>query len=137
MTGVASLHDVEAIEARGAPDLPASTYAMIRRGASLDPDAPALSFFLTVEAHRAPETWTYGELLARITQTANFFHRLGATKDTVIAFVLPNLPETHFVIWGGEAAGIVLALNPLLEGPALESLLDAAGAEILASPVRR
>jgi fatty-acyl-CoA synthase len=131
MNGVATMRDVEAIEARRPGDLPASTYELIRLGASLDPDAPALSFFLTVDEHRRPETWTYRELLARLTQTANFFHGLGARKDSVIAFVLPNLPETHFVIWGGQAAAIVVALNPLLEGAALEALLRAAAAEIL------
>ena len=73
----------------------------------------------------------YRALLARITQTANLFHRLGATKDTVIALALPNLPETHFAIWGAEAAGIVLPLNPLLEAAALGALLEASGAEIL------
>jgi fatty-acyl-CoA synthase len=112
-------------------ELPSNTYELIQRGASLDPDAPALSFFLTVDEHRRPETWTYREFFARITQTANFFHRLGATKDTVIAFVLPNLPETHFTIWGGQATGVVVGLNPLLEGAALGQLLEAAGAEIL------
>jgi acyl-CoA synthetase (AMP-forming)/AMP-acid ligase II len=86
------MRDVEALEARGDPELPGSTYALIARGASLEPGAPALSFFRTVEEHRRPETWTYGELLARITRTANFFHRLGSTKDTVIAVVLPHLP---------------------------------------------
>jgi fatty-acyl-CoA synthase len=125
------MQDIEVIEARGVPDLPPSSYELIRRGAEIDPDAPALSFFLTVDEHRRPERWTYRELLARITQTANFFHRLGAKKDTVIAFVLPNLPETHFVIWGGQATGIVVALNPLLEGAALGALLEAARAEIL------
>jgi len=34
------------------------------------------------------------------------FHRLGVRNDSVVAYVLPKLPETHFVIWGGEAAGI-------------------------------
>jgi len=130
-TGVASLRDVEAIEARGAPDLPPSTYAAIHRGAELDPDAPALSFFPRADEHRRPRTWSYRELVARITRTANLFHRLGATRDTVIAVVLPNLPETHFALWGGEAAGIVMPLNPLLEGAALGALLGAAGAEIL------
>jgi fatty-acyl-CoA synthase len=84
-----------------------------------------------VDRHRDPESWSYSALLARITQTANLFHRLGATKDTVIALALPNLPETHFAIWGAEAAGIVLPLNPLLEAAALAALLDASGAEIL------
>ena len=129
--GIASLRDVEAIEARGAPALAPSTYEALRRGAEVDPDAPALSFFPTVEGHRDPESWSYRALVARITQTANLFHRLGARKDTVIALALPNLPETHFAIWGAEAAGIVLPLNPLLESAALGALLEASGAEIL------
>lgn len=132
MSGIANRHDLEAAEANGLPaDLPASTYEMIQRGAGINPDAPALSFFLGIDEHRRPETWSYRELLARITQTANFLNRIGVRKDSVVAFVLPNLPETHFVIWGGQAAGIVAALNPLLEGPALAELLNAAGAQVL------
>ncbi len=98
MNGIATLHDVEAIEAQGAPHLPASTYELIARGAGLAPDAPALSFFLTVDDHCRPETWTYRDLLGRITQTANFFHRLGAIRDTVIAYVLPNRDEARQVL---------------------------------------
>src|SRR4051794_31492398 len=104
---------------------------MIRRGAAIDPGAPALSFFLRVAEHRRPERWTYAQLLARITQAANLFHALGATKDSVIAFVLPNLPETHFVIWGGQAAAIVCAINPLLEPRAIAELLRSAKVSML------
>lgn len=132
MSGFSSLQDVEAVEGQGLPpDLPQSTYEMIRRGASVNPEAPALSFFLSVNDHRTPQTWSYAALLERVTQTANFFDSIGVKKDSVIAFVLPNLPETHFVIWGGQAAGIVAAFNPLLEGPALAELLNAAGASVL------
>ncbi|MEO8183744.1 MAG: hypothetical protein ABI895_33360 [Deltaproteobacteria bacterium] len=46
------------------------------------------------------------------------------------------LPETHFVIWGGRAASVVVALNPLAEPNALGVLLEAAGAEILVTPAR-
>lgn len=45
--------------------------------------------------------------------------------------MLPNLPETHFTIWGGQAAGIVCAINPLLEAAAIAELLGAAGATVL------
>jgi fatty-acyl-CoA synthase len=130
-SGIASARDVEAIEARGAPTLPSSTYELIRRGADLDPEAPALSFFRSVDEHRRPQTWTYRELVARITQSANLFHRLGATRQTVIALALPNLPETHFAIWGAQAAGVVVPLNPFLEAAALATLLEATGAHIL------
>ena len=132
MSGVASLADVLAIEAQGLPaDLPVSTYDLIRRGAALNPAAPALSFFLRAEDHRNAECWTYRELVRDINRTANMFTRLGVSKDSVVAYVLPNLPETHFVMWGGEAAGIVFAINPMLDGAAIAELLNAAGAQVL------
>src|SRR5215469_6158055 len=123
MKDVANAQDVRAVEAQGQlSDLPSSTYEMIRRGAAINPSAPALSFFLTADDHARPERWTYSELLRDITRAANMFSRLGVQRDTVIAYVLPNLPETHFVIWGGEAAGIVCAINPLLESEAIGEL---------------
>jgi fatty-acyl-CoA synthase len=132
MKGVASQSDVLALEARGLPpDLPSSTYEMILRGAALNPSAPALSFFLSTADHREPERWTYGELVRDITRTANMLFRLGVRDDSVVAYLLPNLPETHFVIWGGEAAGIVFAINPLLEKTAIADQLNAAGAKVL------
>ncbi|MDT0561897.1 hypothetical protein RMR41_11165, partial [Pseudomonas aeruginosa] len=42
-------------------------------------------------------------------------HRLGLESHQAVSFLLPNLPQTHYVIWGGEAAGIVNAINPLLK----------------------
>ncbi len=131
MKGIGSQADVLAIEEKGIPALPASTYEMIERGAAIDPDAPALSFFLRTTGHRRPQRWSYRELMRDINRTANLLTRLGVRKDSVVAYLLPNLPETHFVIWGGEAAGIVCAINPLLEASAIGDLLNAAGAEIL------
>ncbi|MCL1089119.1 acyl-CoA synthetase [Shewanella profunda] len=130
-SGIGCYEDVLAMEAAGKPELPASTYDMIRQGAARDPHAPALTFFLQADEHKDPETWTYQALLEQIHQTANFLHKLGADKDTVIAYILPNLPETHFIIWGGQATGIVAAINPLLEPEAMADLLNAAGASIL------
>ncbi|HEX6704795.1 MAG TPA: acyl-CoA synthetase [Albitalea sp.] len=130
MNGIARISDVETIE-RTAPTLPASTYEMISQAAAAHADAPALSFFLRAQDHDRPSTWDYATLFARITATANFFHDLGIGKDDVIAFVLPNLPQTHLTIWGGQAAGIVFAINPLLEPAAIGELLKAGGAKVL------
>ncbi|MBB5467017.1 fatty-acyl-CoA synthase [Paraburkholderia sp. CI2] len=132
MKGIANVDEVLAIETQGLPaDLPSSTYEMICRGAAINPSAPALSFFATADDYRNAECWTYSELVRDITRTANMFSRLGVQRDSVVAYVLPNLPETHFVIWGGEAAGIVCAINPLLEQEAIGQLLNAAGASVL------
>ena len=130
MQGIATLADVRTLE-EGAHDLPPSTYAMIGRAAAAHPRAPALSFFARVQDHAQPMTWDYATLWHRINATANFFHSLGVGKDDVIAFALPNLPQTHLVIWGGQAAGIVFAINPLLEPATIAELLKAGGAKVL------
>jgi len=130
--GIACQADILALEAQGMPlDLPASTYEMIRRGAAINPAAPALSFFQHSGSHRMVKCWTYRKLVRDITRCANLLHRLGITRDTVVAYALPNLPETHFTLWGGEAAGIICAINPLLEGAAMVELLNAANVQVL------
>ncbi|PSH70284.1 acyl-CoA synthetase [Phyllobacterium brassicacearum] len=124
---VVALRDVETFEQIPLRErnLPASTYEMLARGAAIAPDQRALSFFLRADDFRDPFVWTHAELLADITRTANALRRLGIGRDDVVAFVLPNLPETHFVIWGGEAAGIAFAINPLLESGQISELLIA------------
>lgn len=132
MNELTNIADVAGQEMTGDLDqLPSSTYDMICESARRHSQLPALSFFLTVDDHRKPRCWTYADLLRDINRTANMFTRMGAGKDTVIAYILPNLPETHFVIWGGQAAGIILAINPLLDGVSIAELLNAAGVTIL------
>lgn len=129
--GISSLADVLALEHNGLQELPASTYEMIGRAAKAHPDLPALSFFLRTQDHARPEVWSYGSFFKRITQAANLFHGLGVGPNDVVAFVLPNLPETHLTIWGSQAAGIAYAINPLLDPQAIADLLVAGGAKVL------
>lgn len=130
---MASLAAVEACEQipLSERELPSTTFEALRGGAQIAPDSPALSFFLRVADYKDPFVWTHRELFADITRAANVFRRLGIERKDVIAFILPNLPETHFVIWGGEAAGIVFAINPLLEADQIAELLNAAKAKWL------
>ncbi len=130
---LANLAAVEAFEQvpLSERDIPRTTYEALCKGARIAPDSPALSFFLRVSNFKEPFVWSYRELLADITRAANAFRRLGVNREDVIAYVLPNLPETHFVIWGGEAAGIVFAINPLLEANQIAELLNAANAKWL------
>lgn len=112
-------------------NLPPSTYEALRLSSLRTPHAKALTFFLEADRLDKSVTWTYESLFADITRAANAFHNLGVTKNDVVAFVLPNLPETHFTIWGGEAAGIAMAINPLLEGPQIAELVRTARAKVL------
>lgn len=132
-TGVRHLDDVHAIEAHEPDPIRAvqNTYDLLQRGSRRHPDAPALSFFLRTQDHTEPVVWTHREWMARITQTANALRQLGVARDDVVAFILPNLPETHWTIWGGEAAGIVFAINPLLEPALMTELMNAARPKVL------
>ncbi|PSS58347.1 acyl-CoA synthetase [Pseudomonas sp. BBP2017] len=130
---VRSLNDIESIEQvplteRG---LASSTYEALTRTAELSPNAPALSFFADATCFRNTHHWSYAELVEDITRAANAFHDLGITPGEVLAFILPNLPETHFTIWGGEAAGVVMAINPLQEAKQMAALLSAAKASVV------
>lgn len=135
MNAIASITDLTALEGelggRLPPSLPSSTYEMIGATARAHPHAPALSFFQRIEDHASPQRWDYRTLFGRITATANLLHELGVGSDDAVAFVLPNLPETHLAIWGAQAAGIAFAINPLLEPGAIADLLVAGAAKVL------
>ena len=125
---IQTLRDIEAIEAQpiSSHALPESTYEVLLRSAKRNPQAKALSFFASASSFERPHTWTYAELVADVTRAANAFHTFGVTPDHPVAFVLPNLPETHFTIWGGETTGVVLAINPMLEPSQIAHLLRTA-----------
>jgi fatty-acyl-CoA synthase len=94
-------------------------------------DQPALTFLMRGTPDEEPIVYSYRALLARITQAANAFSRLGLGPSDVVAYLLPNLPQTHFVIWGGETAGRVAAINPLLEPAQILQILRAVRARLL------
>ncbi len=130
---IRTLQDIQQIESTPLSDrgLPESTFDLIRRTAQTSPHAPALSFILQGTAEEAPLHLNYTELLGKITQTANAFHRLGLRPGKAVSFLLPNLPQTHYTIWGGEAAGIVNAINPLLDAEHIAELIHASDSELL------
>lgn len=131
---LARLSDIEAFERQyplAERDLPASTYALLQRSAERFGDLPALSFLASGSLEDQPWRISYAELFAKVTQTANGLHRLGLRPGQAVSFLLPNLPQTHFVIWGGEAAGIVNAINPLLEPEHIAELIRASNTSVL------
>jgi fatty-acyl-CoA synthase len=108
-----------------------NTYDLIKKGTAINPEATAISFFLSGDTYDQPMQVTYQELMAKINQTANLFHDLGIGSQDVVSYLLPNLPHTHYVLWGGEAAGIVNPINPLLEPATIVEICQAAGTKVL------
>lgn len=130
---VANRSNVQEIEKKN-PDFFSyltSSYELLKIGSKIDSKSLALSYFQDAAEFEEPFTWSHAEWFNLITQSANMFRGLGIERNDVVAYVLPNLPETHLTIWGGEAAGIVMAINPLLEATAIANLLRAGNVTLL------
>jgi fatty-acyl-CoA synthase len=108
-----------------------NTYDLIRQGATVNPDAPAIYFISDGESYQHPQIMTYRQLVAGINQSANLLHDQGIGSTDVVALLMPNYPVTHSILWGGQAAGIVYPINYLLEPVQLVELLKAANTKIL------
>jgi fatty-acyl-CoA synthase len=130
---IRSLGDVRRLEALPLAQTVAvpSTYALLCNSARAFGSKPALTFLRTAHPDDAPIRWSYADLLAGVHQTANLLHTLGVGPDDAVAVLLPGCLEYHLALWGGEAAGIVQPLNPLLSDEKLVSLMTVARAKVL------
>lgn len=108
-----------------------STYEIFRNAGHAFGDKTALTFLRTGNPADEPIRWSYAELLSRLHQTANVLHTLGVGPDDAVAVLLPGCLEYHLALWGGEAAGIVQPLNPLLTDEKLVALMTAGRAKVL------
>ncbi len=125
--------DLRTIEQRpiNEANLPASTYQILKESAAEYADSIALRFLPTASLEEDSIALTFAQLFSRITQTANGLHSLGIEKDSVVSMMLPSLPQTHFTIWGSEAAGIFNPINPLLEVEHIAAIINEAKTKVL------
>lgn len=130
---ITSLADVEALEREPleSRQLPASTYELLQRSAERFGDDTALRFIEWIGEEQLELTFSYRDLLRRVTQTANALTSLGVDAEHGAALLLPNLPETHFALWGAEAAGVCCPINPLLEPKHIVGILNESGCRAL------
>lgn len=110
-----------------------TTYELLKKGHDINPDAPALSYFLqaTDDNYQTQETLSYAEFLAQVHQVGNFIDSLNLEDDAVVAMLLPNLPEGFVAIFGVQTRHIVMPINPLLEPEIISELIRNAKARAL------
>ncbi|PLC05840.1 acyl-CoA synthetase [Variovorax sp. RO1] len=130
---VRGLDDIRALEATPLEEALTvrSTYELFRNSGAAFGDKTALTFLRSGNPADEPIRWSYAQLLAGIHQTANLLHTLGVGPDDAVAVLLPGCLEYHLALWGGEAAGIVQPLNPLLTDEKLVALMTAGRAKVL------
>lgn len=108
-----------------------TTYEMLCHSAVKFSDRPALKFQFTANVDEPPLEVSYRELLEQINQAANALHSAGVNVGGVTSIILPNLPQNHYALWGGEALGIAGPINSMLEPVALRDIMIESGAEAL------
>ncbi len=74
---------------------------------------------------------SYAELIARIRQVANLLVDLEVKEREVVSILLPNLPHSHYAIWGAEAVAVANPINPLLEPSEIRDIMRAAQTKVL------
>ena len=130
----ASKADVTAIEEESsweAQDLPKTTYGLLSRTAGKFPSRNAVTFQLFSGPKDKDETLTWSELHAKTSQAANLFRSLGVGETDVVAYILPCCNEAVLTYLGGQVAGIVNPVNPLLEPEQIASILNETGAKVV------
>ena len=95
------------------------------------PNEVALTFLQNGSASDKPIRWNYREYVQEVNRAANLFHGLGLQVDESVVFLLPNVPQLLFGIWGAQMAGIAAPINPYLEIEHTASIARSANARIL------
>jgi len=111
-----------------------STYELLRAAAEKTPEHRALGCASAARQANQPVSLTYRVLLGKVHQTANLLADLLIGTQDVIALLLPDMLETHLLLWGGQAAGIVYPIPSSAPLDQVMTLVRMVEAKVLAAP---
>jgi len=130
---IESIGDIEAIESVPARSVLAgdTVFECLRAAARIDPEKKAIVALAPGGSGEVDAVLTYGDYLRQSTAAANLFKNIAGQRRSVVALMLPIVPEALVAAWGATAAGIVTPINPHLEAALVISILKAVGATTL------
>ena len=108
-----------------------NSYELLMNAAQQFGDDHALEFLLQGLPEEKEQSTTYRELGEQVTRTANLLYSLGINTADSVSIILPVLPQTHFAIWGAQAAGISNPINPMLEAEHMAEIISAANSKVI------
>jgi len=108
-----------------------NSYELLMNAAQQFSDGHALEFLLQGLPEEKAQSTTYRELGEQVTRTANLLYSLGINTADSVSIILPVLPQTHFAIWGAQAAGISNPINPMLEAEHMAEIISAANSKVI------
>lgn len=107
------------------------SYNLITTSAARFGDDVALEFIMQGLPDEPTSKVTFTQLSQQITRTANLLSKLGLKADGAVSIIMPILPQTHFAIWGSQAAGIANPINPMLEAEHMGEIIAAANSSVV------
>jgi fatty-acyl-CoA synthase len=111
--------------------LPESTYAALKRAATLWPERRAVTVLPDATRWTEPTCRTFGELLADVHRTANMLRDLGVQRHDAVAIISPNCDELIIATLAAQLAGIAAPINGALSVDHIAELVARAGARVL------
>jgi fatty-acyl-CoA synthase len=111
--------------------LPASTYELVSRAASLWPDRPAVSVLPDAESFHTPLVRTFAELARDVHRAAAVLAELGVERGDAVAVVSVNCGELLPLLLAAEAIGIYAPINPGLAPEHAVELVRLSGARVI------
>ncbi len=130
----ATLDDRAAIENEATwedRDTPVNTWQLLSGTAAKHGSHDAVTFQMFSGPGDKAETLSWSQLKDKTAQAANLFRSLGVGDSDVVAYILPNCMETVLTYLGGQIAGIVNPINPLLEAEQIGAILRETGAKVV------
>ncbi|SFS15459.1 acyl-CoA synthetase [Yoonia litorea] len=110
---------------------PITTFGLLTQTAEKFGTRKATSFSLLSDPNAPCETLDWNTLRDNSAQAANMFRDLGVGEGDVVAYLMPNATETILTYLGGQVAGIVNPINPLLEAEQIAAILRETKAKVL------
>jgi len=111
--------------------LPATTYDVLCRAASLWPGRTALSVMPEASRWRDHFDVTFGELFADVNRAGNLLHTLGVRRGDSVGLLAPNCQELVVATLAAQAAGVAAPVNGGLRADHVAELLARSGARVI------
>ena len=113
---------------------PTSTYQLVLDAAATWPQAVATQWVADPARYQDSVSWTYSDLAATVTRTANAFTALGVTRDDAVTLCGVNTAMLFAAALAAEAVGIAAPINPALQGDRIVELIRRTGSRVLVAP---
>jgi fatty-acyl-CoA synthase len=115
------------------PSAAKTVYELCQASANAFGEQTALTYISNLEPLQDQHI-SYAELFANINRSARLILDLAGTSDPVVSLLLPNIPQSQYLLWAAASVGVANPINPLLSEEALYSLMLKAKTELIFVP---